>query len=644
MKNYREISKKYLKRNKKNNRYIIMSLILINILVVTTICSLNIWEKVLEKNSYKINGKYSLEFTDVTNQEINKIKNNIEVESYSVFGDIGIEKIGDKKSFILYSANENLIQDILKDRIKIIKGEYPKNKNEIMITERTERVLKKYMGDYIEVNGSKYEIVGIYKVIYGTYVEFEGITTGNLENAKNKEIFITLKNENNKASFIKDIGKSNIEIKDNKSYSNVGRRKFLIEGITIVVWIIFIVLIYGCIQSRLKEREKILIIIKNLGGTKEKLEGILLIEIITLVLKGTVIGIFIGMIFSDLVVKDLILSIMGSLGENITLHIGEMVKSGIETSVISLTAIIISVKIVIKNLYKTKYKVKNKKIRKNKLIEKFLKNISLDIFLAYKNIRGDKKSFRVTIFMLSTILIVFSTTTAYYTFSKKIIKESAKKDITIFTNQDNKALEKIVEKLRSEGIQNIESKEEIKNDTKEIEISFDISNINDDKFREIENLVQDNNMAFINNYKYAKENQIIIEDTVVLIYLGVVFLCLITGINIINFTYINMEKRKKEFAILIGIGTRKNKIRKILIIEELTKCLMASFIGGIISFVSISAIYLIYYFSGQIVEGIIPYYSILVGIVLISGISIISGYLAIRSLKFSDIMKKIKEN
>lgn len=438
MKRYGFIVNKQFTVNRKRNISTILGIIL-SIILFTTVGYLQVYQKQININeSIYRNGDYEARFVDISQDEVDKLRNNIYVKDIFLYSNKNSEKItvdNIEKYIYVYEFDEAALDRICKPFIQLEKGSFPINDTEVIIEEISAETLKKEVGDEITVGDKAYDIVGIYKSNseFDNY-NIELISFMNNDSSKNTvNVLFNVNKEKNKIETINkiasDIGlprdDSNIDLSsifnNNLMYSY---GEFPGSNMELVEYIMYIAILlltsgitYGAINISIKERIEQFSILRCIGATPSKIRMLLVKESAMLTIFSLVPGIIIAQficyfmshiimekvagvntygvgytLYPDLIVKVIILTIMNIVIANIVplIKIGKISPiEGVATA---------------GNTQKVSRK-KNTKIIK--------KLFGYNGELAYKNIRGNNKNFIITTIISIIILTIFIVFTGY---------------------------------------------------------------------------------------------------------------------------------------------------------------------------------------------------------------------------------------
>ncbi len=131
-----KLSVKNLKLNKKRSISTIIGIILSVALICGVATLVTSFQETLVQNAIQQNGYYHLSLSDVTDVNIDEIKNNRNILSTNIINRVGYGFLdGIKNEYKPYLEVISMDKDVFENlSFKLIEGEFPKNKNEIIIS------------------------------------------------------------------------------------------------------------------------------------------------------------------------------------------------------------------------------------------------------------------------------------------------------------------------------------------------------------------------------------------------------------------------------------------------------------------------------------------------------------------------------
>ena len=500
MKNYSDITLKYLKKNKKRTFFTVIGIVL-SLSLVSGIGFLGLgFKDFMYNRAITYNGDYEFFVRNLTKEQALLLKNDVDLEKVAVDSNqynnfiynqndkevSGSIIEGDKEYFNVFYKN---LQDgrIPEKSDEIILGLSEKEDFNIKLGEKFEVDETYYDQDYNMVltgNKKEYTVVGFYIETAGAYGDnyIIGVTLlDTFDNDTKYNVAFTVIDRDNKIQIAHDkiskmLGRD-LEFED-MSYNNdllVLRGQSGYSGINSVIQGIFIFvlaviifatifLIYNAINISVTERIKQFGILRSIGASPEQVRNLVLREGLLMCLMAIPFGVLCGYIGIWVTIK-----ILG-------VKIGEMFgvgafKVSFRPIVIIFTAVVGAITIFIASFGPAKkagkinpidiIKGNNEggKIKSHIIGSSIIRKIfGVEGWIAYKNIRKNSKRFIVTILSLSISLIMFITFTTLN--MKRIdelnyLNESTLNQGTVYIYEKNQ-IDEIEEKVKEiTGINNL---------------------------------------------------------------------------------------------------------------------------------------------------------------------------------------------
>ncbi|MGL4773577.1 MAG: ABC transporter permease [Clostridium sp.] len=299
--NYKEMSTRYLKHNKKRTVLTLLGIILSLSLIATIGLFVKSGEKSQIESVKQMTGStFHLGYKTYTDEILSKVSNNPNVERYGImssderipYGDITLEK-----HYMNKGATE-LFKYMIKE------GRMPENNSEIAVDEWAKDNIKAGLkiGDAIEVEGKALIVVGFLKndESYQREKNCKGITFSDAP--ENGQLFLEI---GEKADFDESIKTlSSLTKKENLIKNDelvrlrsFGSNKSLIVAAGIGVVIVLsatIIVIYNSFQINVAERVKQFGLLRSIGATKKQIKKIVFREATILLMIAIPIGILIS--------------------------------------------------------------------------------------------------------------------------------------------------------------------------------------------------------------------------------------------------------------------------------------------------------------------------------------------------------------
>ncbi len=437
---------KNLRKNKKRTLITLIGIMLSSSLLLGVGLLVSTYRDNLIKETIKENGSHHIEYREINNDQLKFLKKREEIkEFYIKLREKTGNFIKNKKTVNInvISTNQNY-----KELINLIQGKEPTNKKEVLVSLNFTRHFNLKVNDFITIINDnneeiKYKITGLYKNEndneYNIIEEdFTFYTFFKRDDKKKSDVFITLKNPKN--SFLKlkaltqelglpfpnlDQFNSNEQVTVNTSLlalygqisdAGVYAVLFLLTLLTLtILGIICILIIYNSFAISVMERKKQLGILKSLGANPSQILSTVFLEASLISLIAIPLGLLISFINTYLT-----LTILNKLLQDI---ITTPLKVSCYPSLLLLSFLFIILVIFLSAFFpamrakevspieaiKQNKDLKVKKIKNNKLISKLFK---IEGVMAYKNIKRQKKRYRITVvsLIISTVLFILTGT------------------------------------------------------------------------------------------------------------------------------------------------------------------------------------------------------------------------------------------
>lgn len=430
---YKGITKRYLKSNKKRAILTIVGIIL----SVSLISSIGLFFKSMQeaqieeaKNSF---GSAHLQYSNPSEDLIEKIKNNPKVSRSGVYA-IGEEFSVDDKINVIEAIGTGEALELLP--VKVEKGSFPNEKGEVAIQKWLLRYIEPDadIGGMININNNEYRLVGILEDNVLNQMNGEG-NIYTIGDGKNIDETILLVEIDEKANLRKAVE----ELSSLVDEENVIKNNFLLSlqgagdtnelfglylAISVIIGIVIIstiAVIYNSFQISVVERMKEFGLLRAVGTTPKQIRKIVLREATLL----SIIGIPIGLLFGVLAIYAIDIAFKTIMGEVdllfIKLTISPLILIG--SALLGLASIYISALLpaVFAGRVSPLLAISNRKsIKKEKINRKrgFLSRLFKSILgfegeLAYKNIKRNKKRYRITVFSIIISVVLFLTFSSF---------------------------------------------------------------------------------------------------------------------------------------------------------------------------------------------------------------------------------------
>ncbi|MCU4928748.1 ABC transporter permease [Bacillus cereus] len=609
--NYKQLSRRYLKGNKKRTILTLIGIVLSVSLISTIGLFMNGTQISQIENTKKRQG-YSFHAVVLNYDEsiLKKIKYNPQIESFGLMSQGETVQVGEAAVQMNF-ADDNSLKFL---KYSIIKGRLPSNDQEVAVDPWVLPYIKEniQIGDSFELNEKKYKLVGF--LSDSTYTQENKV--GRLLTYKSKfsagegKILVGISSKANFNEVLEGLktisGENNINISNEliqleKPGYNNSIIATLIITISIVV-IATIVVIYNAFQISVVERTRQFGLLRSIGATRKQIRQIVLREATFL----AVIAIPIGIICSLIALASLqfTFSLLMENSKAVSIFY-------VDWNILLISSIITLLSVIASSLYpayfagkispllaiSSRLSIKKEQIKKqkNSMVKKPL---SIPLSMAMKNVKRNKNRYTITILSIiisSVLFITFSYLMSVAFTSKPFDKLSVKSDITIKivdNNPDHLAeSEQVLHQLKS--LENISKVYEKKENSFEIKLK-DVTQ-SSATVKEIENTIgKSYSITIVNNYqenKTKKEEKLTLQ---VLAYGFITVISLISSVNILNTITISIMTRRKELAALKSIGMSQKDLKKMITYEALiygfSGSLQGIFFGCILSYIIYLAI------------------------------------------------------
>lgn len=472
---YRQLTGKYLRANKKRSMLTIIGIVL----SVALISSIGLFFKALQvaqvedaKNSY---GSQHLIFKNADEDLISKINNNPKVSRSGIYFEgeqFKLENGLDLQEIVTTDKAMELLP------FKIKEGKLPENDNEAAIEKwALERISKNTkVGEKIKIKNKEYTLTGVLENSISSQVDGIApilIKTNNI-NKKESVVLLEISSKTNlkkAVSELKQLAKpENVQVNEMLLMMEGAGEGSSTDGLLVTLSIIIgivaiatIAVIYNSFQISVVERIKQFGLLRAVGTTPKQVRKIVLREATILASIGVPIGLLCGII--AIYGIDLSFKLIG--GDSImpmTPEISPMVL-GI-SALVGLAAIYISALIpaffagkisplvaISSRTSITKEKIKR---RKNVIIQKLF---GFEGSMAAKNIRRNRKRYRITVFSIVISVVLFITFKSFMDMSLTISTNPNESDnihFSIYKDGSDKDFEASINNKTIENIGSIQ--------------------------------------------------------------------------------------------------------------------------------------------------------------------------------------------
>lgn len=550
---------KNLRLNKKRTIVTIIGIILSTALMVGIGLLFSSFQDLMIRDTIGYSGKYEAKYNDVDLIKLNDIKN----KNFTYFYEkpIGFSKTQSSNEYKPYMYITSVNREYF-DELKLIEGDIPKNENEIVISNHviTNGGLDYKVGDIVTFTyGSRnidgditlannelvdgefltndgthtYKIVGIVERSNFESYSASGYTAFTIDvnsDNGNVNLYVMFNKNKNIIKQSEELAKElnyNGDINYNSTLlalygeSTYGNVMSSMGGMMIImlslVSIGCIIVIYNSFAISVMERKREFGLLSSIGATKKQIKKSVFYEALVVGVIGIVFGIlgaYIGIGCVILIINNLIsdmleykLHLVTNLLFIIIPVIFMIIVIGVSAFVPSRRASKVSpIEAIRQN---DDIKINKKKIRTSKLV---LKLFGIEGEIALKNIKRNKKKYRVTIVSLFISIVLFISFSSYMNYTLNTASSVMGEvpydyRISYFGDDNNKeALDKINEIVES-------------SDVKEY-VSYSVSNLSiignytysDEYLDFYKSAYGDDGIKALNNLKYQRIYILVLDD------------------------------------------------------------------------------------------------------------------------------------
>lgn len=550
---------KNLRLNKKRTIVTIIGIILSTALMVGIGLLFSSFQDLMIRDTIGYSGKYEAKYNDVDLIKLNDIKN----KNFTYFYEkpIGFSKTQSSNEYKPYMYITSVNREYF-DELKLIEGDIPKNENEIVISNHviTNGGLDYKVGDIVTFTyGSRnidgditlannelvdgefltndgthtYKIVGIVERSNFESYSASGYTAFTIDvnsDNGNVNLYVMFNKNKNIIKQSEELAKElnyNGDINYNSTLlalygeSTYGNVMSSMGGMMIImlslVSIGCIIVIYNSFAISVMERKREFGLLSSIGATKKQIKKSVFYEALVVGVIGIILGIlgaYIGIGTVILIINNLIsdmleykLHLVTNLLFIIIPVIFMIIVIGVSAFVPSRRASKVSpIEAIRQN---DDIKINKKKIRTSKLV---LKLFGIEGEIALKNIKRNKKKYRVTIVSLFISIVLFISFSSYMNYTLNTASSVMGEvpydyRISYFGDDNNKeALDKINEIVES-------------SDVKEY-VSYSVSNLSiignytysDEYLDFYKSAYGDDGIKALNNLKYQRIYILVLDD------------------------------------------------------------------------------------------------------------------------------------
>lgn len=552
---------KNLRLNKKRTIVTIIGIILSTALMVGIGLLFSSFQDLMIRDTIGYSGKYEAKYNDVDLIKLNDIKD----KNFTYFYEkpIGFSKIESSNEYKPYMYITSVNKEYFNE-LKLVDGSFPKNENEVVISNHviTNGGLNYKVGDIVTFTYGKRNIEGNDTLANSELVDGEFLTNEGTHTYKIVGIVERSNFESYSASgytaFTVDVnsdkGNVNLYVMFNKNKKIIKQSEELAKelnyngdinynstllalygestygnvmssmgGMMIImlslVSIGCIIVIYNSFAISVMERKKEFGLLSSIGATKRQLSHTVFFEAVVVGVIGIILGIlgaYIGIGCVILIINNLISDMLEYKLHLVTNPLFIIIPVIFMIIVIGVSAFIPSrraskvspIEAIRQN---DDIKINKKKIRTSKLVNKLF---GIEGEIALKNIKRNKKKYRVTIVSLFISIVLFISFSSYMNYTLNTASSVMGEvpydyQISYFgddPNNDKEALDKINEIVKS-------------SDVKEY-VSYSVSNLSiignytysDEYLDFYKSAYGDDGIKALNNLKYQYISIYILDD------------------------------------------------------------------------------------------------------------------------------------
>ncbi|AZV55766.1 FtsX-like permease family protein [Clostridium sp. AWRP] len=431
MNSYKEITNKYLKHNKKRTMLTILGVILSVALITAVGLFIKSLQNSFVESAIKQNGSYHVKIQKMTADDYSQLKANPKIEKVGIQEKWFESNLKDGKKIEINKYNKSALEFLPKS-YNTVKGRLPEKEGEIAVENWAFSYMKgdTKIGDTIKFKTDqgeekKFKITGIIQNQAETQYNGTalGMTYSTIFNIEKSAVYVSIYKKagiSNTVSELSNKFKDNCILnKDLLDYSGEGsndlnKQLYGIAGVIIgIIIIATIAVIYNSFQISVIERMKQFGLLRAVGATPAQIRKIVLREASIISAIGIPLGLLSG-IFAMFVVSKIFSIMSDTAFNNLKIVIPYYVI--IISALVGVLSIYLSAFIPARAASKvsplvaisSRTSISKEKISKKRgnILKKFL---NIESLMAFKNIKRNKKKFRVTVFsmVISITLFIF---------------------------------------------------------------------------------------------------------------------------------------------------------------------------------------------------------------------------------------------
>lgn len=552
---------KNLRLNKKRTIVTIIGIILSTALMVGIGLLFSSFQDLMIRDTIGYSGKYEANYSDVDLDKLNNIKD----KGFTYFYEkpIGFSKIESSNEYKPYMYITSVNKEYFNE-LKLVDGSFPKNENEVVISNHviTNGGLNYKVGDIVTFKYGKRNIEGNGTLANSEFVDGEFLTNegthtykivgiverSNFENYsacgytaftldvnndkgsvnlyvmfnKNKKIIKQSEELAKRLNYDNDINYNStlLALYGESTYGNVMTTMVSMMMIMLaLVSIGCIIVIYNSFAISVMERKKEFGLLSSIGATKRQLSHTVFFEAVFV----GVIGIILGILGAYIGIGCVVLVINNLIGDMLEYKLYLVTNPLFIIIPVIFMIIVIGASAFIPSRRASKVspieairqnddiKINKKKIRTSKLINKLF---GIEGEIALKNIKRNKKKYRVTIVSLFISIVLFISFSSYMNYTLNTASSVMGEvpydyQISYFgddPNNDKEALDKINEIVKSSDV-----KEYVSYSVGNLSIIGDYT-YSDEYLDFYKSAYGDDGIKALNNLKYQSIYILVLDD------------------------------------------------------------------------------------------------------------------------------------
>lgn len=517
---YTSLTLRYLKENKKRTIVTIIGIILSTALI----CGIgNIYSSFMDyeiRETIQRDGSFYATFNNVDKDKIDYITKSAGISNSGISKEFGYANSGEGNLLKVLGYDKNYFEGF---NISLKEGDFPKNKNEIVISENSNLITdsKFKIGDIIRLSIGKrlseegdyldsptlqeneklvdtkeetFKVVGIinkpgFEYSNGIQTAITYIDKSLVNNNDKVNISVNVNNPKDIYSIVSSICKNaNLEkktdsngekidnvdynehllrLKGASAYANINNSiGYIVLLVGSLVVICTVATVYNSFSISISERKKQFGILNSIGATNSQIMKLVFLEGFIVSIVAIPIGLLSGTLAMDIVFKIIQKfysnSLIGEMNLKVVYNPVVIIFSIIVVLITIFISVIIPARVASKvsplDAIKNSSDYKVGKVKDSKLVRLIFKTEGV---LAYKNLRRNKKKFRITLFSLVISVVIFIAFSGFMTLFLKaedIRVGQMNYDMYLYGNRGDsikKSKELVNEINKIDGVKNI---------------------------------------------------------------------------------------------------------------------------------------------------------------------------------------------